>query len=406
MEELAAALSAAGCDALLVLAESARDPALAPFVGPVHLGRALLVASGDGVPCVGLFTDMEREEAGRGGARVLAPGALGIPEGLRQGLGAAELWSVAATAALKAAGAERPGCVALAGRPPAGTAVGVARSLNEAGWDVVDGDAVVRRVRRHKSEAARRAAQRAAAGTCEAFRAVARALRAAAPDGEGRLWLGGERLRAGHLRDAVARALVPWSLEQPAGNIVAAGRDAGVPHSEGDSGRELSAGEALVVDLFPRGELFADCTRTFCVGEAPDALRSDHALVVEVLRAAHARGRPGVRGWDLQEAACERFHEAGHATPIHDEGTRNGYVHNLGHGVGYELHELPSFSHAAGDDGVLAVGDLFTLEPGLYDPDEGWGVRLEDLVLMGEEGVENLTPLPYAMDPGAWDDEA
>ncbi|MEZ5333385.1 MAG: M24 family metallopeptidase, partial [Thermoanaerobaculia bacterium] len=388
MEELAAVLSAAGHDALLILAESSRDPALAPFVGPVHLGRALLVATREGSVSVGLFTDMEREEAARCGARVLEAEALGVPEGLRKGLSAADLWAAAATAAVGGAGVGPPGRLALAGHPAAGAAVAVAAHLGAAGWEVVDGDSLVRRARRRKDEAAVRSARRAAAGTCRAFRAVARTLRAAAPDGDGRLWLAGERLRAGHLREAVARALVPWGLEQPVGNIVAAGRDAGVPHSEGDSARELAAGEALVVDLFPRGELFADCTRTFCVGVAPEALRAAHEIVVAALRAAHEAARPGVRGWDLQEAACERFHAAGRPTPIHDEGTRRGYVHNLGHGVGYELHELPSFSHASGDDGVLAPGDLLTLEPGLYDPDEGWGVRVEDLVLIGEERTE------------------
>jgi len=80
-----------------------------------------------------------------------------------------------------------------------------------------------------------------------------------------------------------------------------------------------------------------------------------------------------------------------------------GYVHGLGHGVGFELHEAPSFRASAGPkEGVLELGDVFTLEPGLYDPEEGFGVRLEDLVTLGEGGLENLTPLPYALDPRDW----
>ena len=82
-----------------------------------------------------------------------------------------------------------------------------------------------------------------------------------------------------------------------------------------------------------------------------------------------------------------------------------GYVHGLGHGVGYELHELPSFRRSAGDaEGTFETGDLFTLEPGLYDPEGGWGVRLEDLCRLAPAGVENLTPAPYALDPRAWID--
>jgi Xaa-Pro aminopeptidase len=110
-----------------------------------------------------------------------------------------------------------------------------------------------------------------------------------------------------------------------------------------------------------------------------------------------------VSGWDLQVAACARFHDAGHATPIHDEGSRQGYVHGLGHGVGYELHELPSFARGAGEEGTLAEGDVFTLEPGLYEPDAGWGVRVENLLLMGARRAETLTPLPYDLDPRAWE---
>lgn len=404
--ELAAPLRAADCDLLLVLAESARDPALAPFVGPVHLGRALLVADGGTTPLLGLFTDMEREEAARTGCTVLLPESLDLPEGLRAGLTDGALWAAAVGAALEPARPGAGGRLALAGSPAAGVAVEVTRELERRGWEVVDGTRLVRLVRKRKDAARRRAVERAASGVTEAFRAVARTLAAAAADREGRLWIGGERLRAGHLREAAARALVPWGLQQPEGNIVAAGRDSGVPHSEGDSGRELAAGESVVVDLFPKGELFADCTRTFCVGPAPEPLRAAHELVVEILRAAHAQARPGLRGWDLQEAACAAFHAAGRPTPLHDEGTLRGYVHNLGHGVGYELHELPSFARTATDEeGRLEPGDVFTLEPGLYEPDEGWGVRVEDLVAMGEEGVENLTPLPYDLDPRACGEE-
>lgn len=404
--ELAAALHAAGCDLLVVLAQSARDPALAPFVGPVHLGSVVLIAPAGKKPFLGPFTDMEREEAARTGCAVLTAESLRLPESLRVGLVAGELWAASVGAALESAALATGGRLALAGSPPAGVALAVARELEGRGWEVVDGTELVRRARKRKSAAQRRAVERSAAGVADAFRAIARILAAAAAGAEGRLWIGGERLRAGHLREGVARALVPWGLEQPEGSIVAAGRDAGVPHSQGDSARELAAGEPLVVDLFPKGELFADCTRTFCVGTPPETLREAHELVVATLREAHALARPGVRGRDLQEAACARLHAAGWPTPLHDEGTRRGYVHNLGHGVGYELHELPSFARTAGEEGRLEEGDVLALEPGLYEPDEGWGVRVEDLVAVTGNGVENLTPLPYSMDPTEWADES
>jgi Xaa-Pro aminopeptidase len=233
------------------------------------------------------------------------------------------------------------------------------------------------------------------------MRAVA-ALLAAATTTHGELWLEGERLRAARLRRAVAVTLAAQGLEQPEGNIVAAGADGGVPHTSGGDERVLRAGESIVVDLYPKGLLFADCTRTFCVGRAPAALVDAHATVREVLAAAHATALPGERGWTMQEAACERLAERGWPTPITQPGTTRGYVHGLGHGVGFELHEYPSFRRHAGAEGTLGVGDVFTLEPGLYDPDAGFGVRLEDLVTLGNDGPENLTPLPYDLDPRAW----
>jgi Xaa-Pro aminopeptidase len=245
------------------------------------------------------------------------------------------------------------------------------------------------------------AVRAAAAGTVAAFRAVAAGL-AAAEARAGLLWLGGERLAVGRLRREVAAALAAHGLEQPEGNILAAGGDGGVPHTAGRDDRELREGESLVVDLFPRGFLFADCTRTFCVGRPPPALAAAHAVVLEALAAAHRRVAVGQRAWEMQEETCALLAARGYPTPITHPGTTRGYVHGLGHGVGFELHEYPSFRKSAGGEGVLAAGDVITLEPGLYEPEKGWGLRLEDLVIVGEDGGENLTPLPYDLDPRGW----
>jgi Xaa-Pro aminopeptidase len=266
---------------------------------------------------------------------------------------------------------------------------------------VVPGHDLLLRVRQTKTPAELEAARAAAHGTTAAFRRVAELL-AAAQARDGELWLEGERLRVARLRRAVAIELAAHGLEQPEGNILAAGADAGVPHTAGSDERVLRPREPLVVDLFPRGFVFADCTRTFCVGPPPPELAAAHAAVLAALRAAHAAAVPGARGWALQEAACALLGGHGYPTPIGQPGTTRGYVHGLGHGVGFELHEYPSFRRHAGEEGTLAAGQLLTLEPGLYDPEAGWGVRLEDLVALADAGPENLTPLPYELDPRAW----
>ncbi|MDX1645238.1 MAG: M24 family metallopeptidase, partial [Thermoanaerobaculia bacterium] len=218
--------------------------------------------------------------------------------------------------------------------------------------------------------------------------------------GSGILRQGDRPLTAGRLRRRIGRELAAHGLEQPEGNIVSGGRHAAVPHSQGDSERPLRAGETIVVDLYPKGRLFADCTRTFCVGAVPAAVETAHRLVREVLVEATERLEPGESGSELQSAACDRFEAAGWSTARGSASAGTGYVHGLGHGVGYELHELPAFRGE--EDTHLSVGDVFTVEPGLYDPRAAFGVRLEDLFVMTEAGAECLTPLPYDLDPSLW----
>lgn len=393
----------------MIVSRSSRDPDLAPFVGPVHLGRAFLIVPRAGVgtrgPSLGFLTPMERGEAARTGLELLAPGALDVERLGEECPEPARFWGELLARGLDAVGIPR-GRLALAGHLGAGLAVSFARDLGEVGYRLTDGHEVVRLVRKCKGAEEVESVREAARGTVAAFRRVARTLAAAAHSESGVLRVpgdGGEALTVGRLRREIARVLSDHGLEQPEGNIVAPAEEGAVPHSIGTDGRVLRAGESLVVDLFPRGRLFADCTRTFCVGEPPEPLRRAHGLVCEALARAREGTRPGVRGWSLQEETCRILGDAGFATPISDPGTEVGYVHNLGHGVGYELHEYPSFKKEAGPEGVLGVGDVVTIEPGLYDPAAGWGVRLEDLVVVGEDGIdEDLTPLPYALDPATW----
>jgi len=414
-------LSDRGCQALLIVAGSSRDPDLAPFVGPVHLGRAFLVLAlpdGPGSPAsetLAFLTPMERGEAGRTGLALLTPADLDVDRLLEERPEPARFWGAVLVRALELSAVPR-GRVALAGHLGAGLAVAFARDLEDAGYELTEGHEVVRRLRQRKRPAEIEGIRKAARGTVAAFRRVAQVLASAEVGGDGGgdgggkgaalswpLSWNGEPLTVSRLRQEIVHELAEHGLEQPEGNIVAPGGEGAMPHSIGTEGRRLRSGESLVVDLFPRGQMFADCTRTFCVGEPPPALARAHGLVLEALRRAREGVRSGVRGWSLQEEACRLLGDAGFPTPISDPGTETGYVHNLGHGVGYELHEYPSFRKASGAEGVLGAGDVITIEPGLYDPEAGWGVRLEDLLVVGEDGIaEDLTPLPYALDPMSW----
>jgi Xaa-Pro aminopeptidase len=400
-----AGLEERGCEALLVLARSSQDPDLAPFVGDVHLGECQLVVPRGGAPRLAYLTPMERDEAAATGLPLITPEQLDMARWQNEAAEPADQMAWVAEKALEISGIA-PGRVALAGHGQAGVIQAAFSSLARKGWTWVAGNPVVLAVRKSKSAAELVGIRAAAEGVAAALRRVASRL-AAASIREGELWLEGERLTVARLRSEVGQVLAAQGLEQPKGNILAPGEEGGVPHSTGTPDRVLRAGESLIVDLFPRGALFADCTRTFCVGEASPDLRRAHALVFAALERAHLRARPGVRGWELQEEVCGLFEAEGLPTPISTPGTDRGYVHNLGHGVGFDLHEQPIFRKAAGAEGVLRQGDVFTLEPGLYEPGisdgGGFGVRLEDLVYLGPEGLENLTPLPYDLDPRAWE---
>jgi Xaa-Pro aminopeptidase len=409
LKRLRGEVAEAGCAGLVILGESAADPDLTAFVGDVHLGRSMVLVPADpgaGGPFLAYWSPMERDQAAAAGLALLTPDDLAVGE-LRDVPEAAERLTRVLARALGALGWS-PGRVALAGNGPAGEVVAAtARLAEEAGVRWVAGDDFSRRFRKTKSPRDLEHVRDAARGLEAAFRRVAGLLAAAAGalpgDASGdELWAGGERLRVGRLRAEVARVFADHGLEQPAGNLIAPAEEGAVPHNTGTDERVLRAGESLVVDLFPRGVRWGDCTRTFCVGAPPEALARAHGYVREALAAAHRSLVPGVRGWTLQEETCRILGGAGYPTLVGDPDATTGYVHNLGHGVGFELHEYPSFRKTAGAEGVIEEGDVLTLEPGLYDEAAGYGVRLEDLVALTPDGIENLTPWPYDLDPRAW----
>ncbi len=396
-------LAAENAEALLVLAGSSRDPDLAPFVGGGRLGDACVVGHGGGAWLV-YFTSMEREEAARaeaGGVELIHPADFGMETLRREGKTLEEIFAAAVRAALDRAGVV-PGRVALAGRPAAGLAVAMAGRLEEGGWKPVSGRGLMLALRRTKTKGETEGIASAARATVEAFESVARMLADSSVRERGELWLGEERVTVARVKAFAAQVFAAHGLEQPESSIVAPAEEGATGHSTGTPERGLRAGGSIVVDLFPRGLLFADCTRTFCVGEPPEELARAHGLVLEALETSLEAVRPGVRGWTLHERVCRLFEHEGFEVSDKNPGAQSGYFHLLGHGVGYELHELPSFRETGPGTEAFRAGDVVTIEPGLYDPEAGWGVRLEDLVVVTEDGMRNLTPLPYDLDPRAW----
>ena len=181
--------------------------------------------------------------------------------------------------------------------------------------------------------------------------------------------------------------------------IVARGPQAADGHDRG-SGR-LENDDVLVCDLFPRhGEsaYFSDMTRTFTVGESDSEIATWHEQTLEALELARGLSRAGVSGGEVHRAVCAFYDEHGHPTQMTvPEGTvlRDGFYHGLGHGVGLDVHESPGLGRIGHE---LVVGDVITLEPGLYRHGFG-GVRLEDTLVVTDDGLETITEFSYDLDP-------
>ena len=157
-------------------------------------------------------------------------------------------------------------------------------------------------------------------------------------------------------------------------------------------------GKTIVFDLFPcemGGGYFYDVTRTWCMGYAPEEVEDLHRQVLLAYADAEERIRAGMRANEIQPAVCGMFEAKGHPTIRSDPKTERGYVHLIGHGLGLNVHESPSFSIADTNRDVLQPGAVFTIEPGLYYPDRGMGVRLENTVWIRPDGaVEVIAPYP------------
>jgi len=176
--------------------------------------------------------------------------------------------------------------------------------------------------------------------------------------------------------------------------IVSCGAAAADPHDRGSG--PLVAGEPIIVDIFPRekaSKYHADMTRTFTKGEPTGTVREWFDLTEAALDAALDAIEPGVSGEAVHAAACEVYEAAGQPTFRTDPETETGFIHSTGHGVGLDVHELPRLANG-GDE--LEPGNVVTVEPGLYDPAVG-GVRIEDLVVVTEDGFENLTDYPVEL---------
>jgi Xaa-Pro aminopeptidase len=240
------------------------------------------------------------------------------------------------------------------------------RTLAEAGVELTPTSGIVESLRAVKDAAEIEIMRRAGALSDGIFEALSRERFSGRTERELAWWV--ERA----FRDAGAEG-----VSFPA--VVAAGETATSPHAE-PAERAIEEGVLVVVDAGCVVDGYcSDCTRTFAVGELSERLREIYALCLDAQLTGLAAVAPGAHGRDVDAAARDLIAAAG---------LGEAFGHGLGHGVGIQIHEGPVLRPESED--VLEPGNVVSVEPGIYLPGVG-GVRIEDLVLVTDDGAERLT---------------
>jgi Xaa-Pro aminopeptidase len=198
----------------------------------------------------------------------------------------------------------------------------------------------------------------------------------------------GEFLKAGRTEEQVgvdiAAAIVEEGHTEAAFVIVGSGPNGASPHHD-VSDRVIESGDVVVVDIggpLPSG-YYSDCTRTYAVGvEPPARVREAYAALQDAQDRAVAAVHPGVLAEQVDAAARDR---------LTDAGLGERFLHRTGHGIGLDVHEDPYI--VGGNELPLEPGMAFSVEPGVY-LDGDWGARIEDIVVVTDDGCERLNTRP------------
>jgi len=209
----------------------------------------------------------------------------------------------------------------------------------------------------------------------------------------------GAPLTIGDVKQKINFWLAERGVVPSEGFIFAIGRDAGIPHSQGNPNDLLRLGQTIIFDIYPQeqgGGYFYDFTRTWCLGYATPEAQALYDQVKDIYNKIQENIDLNAVFKDYQRMTCEYFEAGGHKSPLNTTAPHDGYVHSLGHGVGLNIHERPFSGLQVGDDHRLVPGVIVAIEPGLYYPELGMGVRLEDTYWVRPDGrLERLAEYPY-----------
>jgi Xaa-Pro aminopeptidase len=263
------------------------------------------------------------------------------------------------------------------------------------------GKSILTLARETKDEDEVKRIKRVRDGVVRAFDHLLRTVRGMSTKGDLIMKDRNRHLRIGDLKAMLQIALFEKGCISSRGLAVAQGRDAGVPHNAGRDREAVRLGRTLVFDIFPQelgGGYFFDFTRTVCFGYAPPEVQKVYRTVKDGQDRVIDLLKVGRRTVTIEKSLCEFFERNGHPTFLTDPKTQIGYCHSLGHGLGLDVHESPLFGLTKTTTDRIRPGHVFTVEPGLYYPNRGFGVRLEDVVYVSSTGdIVNLTDYPRTL---------
>lgn len=388
-------------DAILVTGAAQHNPAMVYFTGNGHLSQADLVKRRGNEPVL-FCNSMEREEAARTGLTTRNLLDYRFPDLLKQANGNFLKATIQRYQKMLADLGLNSGRMAVYGMTDAGAAYSIFTGLREAlpGLEIVTelDDSVLLLAMATKDEAEIERIRKMGRITTQVVGQVADFLTSQKVKDDTLVDHEGYPITIGDVKKQINIWLMELGAENPEGTIFSIGRDAGVPHSAGNPDDPMKLGQTIIFDIFPceaGGGYYYDFTRTWCLGYAPDEVQSLYDDVYSVYQQIMSELKVNRPCPEYQRRTCQLFEERGHATIQTNPQTVEGYVHSLGHGVGLHVHERPWFRSNAVPADSLVPGSVVTIEPGLYYPERGMGVRLEDTVWARPDGkMEVLADYP------------
>lgn len=391
-------------DAILVLGHAEHNPPMYYFTGGGHVSHAALIKKRGQAPVL-FCNDIEREEAAKSGLEIICFSKYPHNELLQEANGNTTLMNALRFRRMFADLGITGGRIGVYGQYDLSSVIGSLNHLQRLMPDLeVVGesreDSIFMYAMESKDQAEVDRIRKMGGITTAVVGRVADYLTGCnVRSDEVLLKEDGSPLTVGDVKSLINLWLAELGAENPEGTIFAIGRHAGVPHSTGNPEDLIRLGRTIVFDIFPceqGGGYFYDFTRTWSLGYATpeaqqlyDQVRSAHARIIENLDL-------NVPFKTYQRMVCEYFNSLGHQTPLNTAAPVEGYVHSLGHGLGLNVHERPWSGLTAADDNLLKPGVVITVEPGLYYPEQGMGVRIEDSLWIRPDGrAEILAEYPY-----------